>query len=83
MPLIYFKWLTELSSQFFVFFCFSDADSCARDSGGPLMIQEDEGSKMYMAGITSFGKRKCGTGFPGVYTDITYYIDWIKDNLRP
>ena len=47
------------------------------------MIQEDEGSKMYMAGITSFGKRKCGTGFPGVYTDITYYIDWIKDNLRP
>ena len=81
MPLIYF--MTELSSQFFDFFCFSDADSCAGDSGGPLMIQEDEGSKMYMAGITSFGKRKCGTGFPGVYTDITYYIDWIKDNLRP
>jgi len=58
-------------------------DSCAGDSGGPLMVQSDEEGPMYLRGIVSFGKRKCNTGFPGVYTDISYYIDWIKENLRP
>merc|ERR1712228_564591 len=59
------------------------ADSCAGDSGGPLVVQEGEESAMYLKGIVSFGKRKCGTGFPGVYTDVSYYIEWIKQNLKP
>jgi len=59
------------------------ADSCSGDSGGPLMVQEDEENKMYLRGVVSFGTRKCGKGFPGVYTDISYYIDWIKRNLNP
>ena len=65
------------------FFLILDADSCAGDSGGPLTVQADESSAMYLAGIVSFGKRKCGTGFPGVYTDVGYYVDWIKRNLKP
>jgi len=47
------------------------------------MVQEDEENKMYLRGVVSFGTRKCGKGFPGVYTDISYYIDWIKRNLNP
>ena len=43
-------------------------DSCAGDSGGPLMVQSDAEGPMYLRGIVSFGKRKCNTGFPGVYT---------------
>ena len=68
-----------------IYFTFSDADSCAGDSGGPLMVQGEDrpGKPMYLKGIVSFGKRKCGTGFPGVYTDVGYYIDWIKRNLKP
>ena len=62
---------------------FIDADSCSGDSGGPLMVQEDEENKMYLRGVVSFGTRKCGKGFPGVYTDISYYIDWIRRNLNP
>ena len=65
------------------YFSFLDADSCSGDSGGPLMVQEDEENKMYLRGVVSFGTRKCGKGFPGVYTDISYYIDWIKRNLNP
>ena len=65
------------------FFLILDADSCAGDSGGPLMVQAGEHTAMYLKGIVSFGKRKCGTGFPGVYTDVEYYIDWIKANLEP
>jgi len=58
-------------------------DSCSGDSGGPLIAQLDENSRMYLRGVVSFGTRRCGKGFPGVYTDITYYIDWIKQNLKP
>ena len=59
-----------------------DQDSCSGDSGGPLMVQKGEGEPMYLRGIVSFGTRKCGKGFPGVYTNIEYYIDWIKANLK-
>ena len=61
----------------------TDEDSCSGDSGGPLIAQLDENSRMYLRGVVSFGTRRCGKGFPGVYTDITYYIDWIKQNLKP
>ena len=71
-------------NDFFWFLLGPDAgDSCAGDSGGPLMVQSDEEGPMYLRGIVSFGKRKCNTGFPGVYTDISYYIDWIKENMKP
>ena len=35
----------------------SDADSCAGDSGGPLMVQADEEAPMYLRGIVSLYKR--------------------------
>ena len=58
-------------------------DSCQGDSGGPLIVREGETGKMYLRGITSFGTNRCGFGYPGVYTDISYYANWIKDHLKP
>ena len=46
------------------------------------MVEGDSG-KMYLRGIVSFGTRKCGRGVPGLYTDVEYFIPWIKANLKP
>ena len=57
-------------------------DSCDGDSGGPLMRQV-QGSNWYLEGIVSFGNR-CGLeGWPGVYTKVSEYTDWIQANLKP
>lgn len=54
-------------------------DTCEGDSGGPLQIVHEESTCMFnVVGITSFGKG-CGiVGVPGVYTRVSYYIDWIE-----
>lgn len=61
-------------------------DSCRGDSGGPLMAV-DKTNKIqpfwYCAGIVSFGPSPCGmAGFPGVYTRVSAYTDWIVRNMR-
>ncbi|XP_037951152.1 serine protease 7 [Teleopsis dalmanni] len=57
-------------------------DSCDGDSGGPLMRRGFK-KRWYLEGIVSFGNR-CGLeGWPGVYTRVADYIDWIQSNLKP
>ncbi len=55
-------------------------DSCQGDSGGPLIIPN--GSSYELAGIVSFGgsnEQSCGApNFPGVYTKVQNYIQWIE-----
>ncbi|KAH8394506.1 hypothetical protein KR215_001932 [Drosophila sulfurigaster] len=54
-------------------------DSCDGDSGGPLMRYT---GAWYLEGVVSFGNR-CGLeGWPGVYTRVTDYIDWIIGTIR-
>lgn len=55
------------------------------DSGGPLMAlrQERQNPFFYLAGIVSFGPSPCGMeGWPGVYTRVNRYIDWILANMH-
>lgn len=55
----------------------TDKDSCQGDSGGPLTGVEN-GNKIIL-GIVSFG-RSCGEKrFPGIYTRITVFHEWIKN----
>ncbi|XP_050545966.1 proclotting enzyme-like isoform X2 [Daktulosphaira vitifoliae] len=54
-------------------------DACQGDSGGPLMLKKD--GRWIQIGIVSFGN-KCGEpGYPGVYTRVSRYIDWINENV--
>ncbi|XP_075147746.1 serine protease ea-like isoform X1 [Haematobia irritans] len=61
-------------------------DSCGGDSGGPLVIQQrvDKRDVYVLAGIVSFGPKPCAlAGWPGVYTRVGAYADWILNNIKP
>uniref|UniRef100_A0A6Q2XM02 Peptidase S1 domain-containing protein n=1 Tax=Esox lucius TaxID=8010 RepID=A0A6Q2XM02_ESOLU len=51
-------------------------DTCQGDSGGPLVCPSD--TKFVQVGITSFGKPCAKEGFPGYYTRVASYLDFIK-----
>ncbi|XP_078263477.1 complement factor I isoform X2 [Rhinoraja longicauda] len=51
-------------------------DSCKGDSGGPLVCT-DERNNAYVWGIVSWGKECAAQGFPGVYTKVSHYFEWI------
>ncbi|XP_026469729.1 CLIP domain-containing serine protease 2-like [Ctenocephalides felis] len=61
-------------------------DSCRGDSGGPLMAIDRESGQVanwIVAGIVSFGPSPCGMqGWPGVYTKVGDYVDWIQSKMR-
>lgn len=51
-------------------------DTCQGDSGGPFVI--DVAGTPTLAGVTSVGN-DCGqAAFPGIYTRVTTYLDWIR-----
>uniref|UniRef100_A0A182Q1Z6 limulus clotting factor C n=1 Tax=Anopheles farauti TaxID=69004 RepID=A0A182Q1Z6_9DIPT len=55
-------------------------DTCMGDMGGPLM--QERFGKWYLVGIVSFGRAECGQdGFPGVYTNVVEYLDWVKERI--
>lgn len=50
--------------------------SCQGDSGGPLII--NTGSGVQQVGIVSWGIGCAAAGYPGVYTRVSVYKDWIE-----
>lgn len=54
-------------------------DTCQGDSGGPLVV--NQGGTWRQIGITSWGIG-CGGGYPGVYSRVAAFSDWIKAQMR-
>jgi secreted trypsin-like serine protease len=54
-----------------------DRDSCQGDSGGPLVALNSRDGKIYQLGIVSFGGNCGDPQFPGVYTMVSQYLNWI------
>ncbi|KAK1797991.1 hypothetical protein P4O66_000747 [Electrophorus voltai] len=51
-------------------------DSCQGDSGGPIIFKQ--GSIWIQAGIVSFGTGCAQANYPGVYTRVSQYQNWIN-----
>ncbi|XP_022242785.1 transmembrane protease serine 9-like [Limulus polyphemus] len=52
-------------------------DSCEGDSGGPLMVQRDDG-RWVLVGTVSHGIKCADPNLPGVYMKTTAYKPWIE-----
>lgn len=50
-------------------------DACTGDAGGPLFTNEN--GKFIQHGIVSWGRGCALAQYPGVYTQVSYFLEWI------
>ena len=56
-------------------------DTCQGDSGGPVVTNHS--GVLYLTGVVSAGINCGQTGYPGIYTKVSAYVDWIEGYTGP
>lgn len=61
----------------------TDAEYCSADGGGPLQTPGiyNGSVRIIQHGVISFGIFFCHNSKPGVYTRVSYYMDWILNTM--
>eukprot|EP00158_Paraphelidium_tribonemae_P007338 Partr_v1_DN28204_c1_g1_i1_m76265 putative protease len=57
-------------------------DACQGDSGGPLIAVDKSTGDSVLVGIVSWGKGCARAGFPGVYTRVSSFMQWINEQIE-
>ena len=55
-------------------------DACQGDSGGPLAVRNAANTKWLLIGATSWGYGCADVNYPGVWSKVSYVLDWIDEN---
>ncbi|KAH0620870.1 hypothetical protein JD844_021727 [Phrynosoma platyrhinos] len=58
-----------------------EKDACTGDSGGPLVCPSEDSSYYTLNGIISWGLGCGRKGYPGVYTNVASFTDWIGQHI--
>lgn len=68
-----------MKKKLFEYDCSSTIHHC---SGGPLMIYNSITDTWNIAGITSYGYGCAVQDYPGVYTRVSVFVNWINARIN-
>lgn len=52
------------------------------DSGGPLILPKQSNTvNFFLIGVVSYGYKCAEPGYPGIYSKVSLYTDWIKRSM--
>ncbi|CAF0998247.1 unnamed protein product, partial [Brachionus calyciflorus] len=56
-------------------------DTCQGDSGGPIFVKDNVNGKekFVLVGLTSYGDGCALKDLPGIYTRVSFYMNWIQN----